>query len=493
MKLVLRWLAIATLTLGVSGYTGSTGVWATKSGTFTAKPFTGDSTGVKNALAYVSAGGRVRVYPGAMTFQSKLNVPAGVEMTWDAGTFTFLSGSGFTIAAGKVKLLGAGLRSTKFTYTGTGDFITLGVNDGNHSGVPNAYDGTGSQVLIQDLWLDGPGSGTTARAIVDWDSGSNDYVRLTIGSWGVGYFGIGADISHFTRVYWSGNGTGTHLGSRSDQNTFDHCYWTGNAIGLLDEFAYHPTLFSPECVFQTTADIILDCPASATSGGDVRTEYVFDIFGGWFESPSSPTLHRHIWVGRGGTSTRRADGLFISGAEFFCSGTDHLLEIDAGNQIRMIGVKQIGVINTSVVLMNSVASVFPEISIAQSSFAQASTLPIFSGAGVSASAEFVSGTRMTNSIASGASITVNASGSEIVEPGALTQNLTVNTPTMPMRGKILRFIFLQDGTGGRTVTWSAAFKVIWSDTGNTANKRSSIEFYYNGANWVQLGAQSPYF
>jgi len=74
----------------------------------------------------------------------------------------------------------------------------------------------------------------------------------------------------------------------------------------------------------------------------------------------------------------------------------------------------------------------------------------------------------------------------------LTADRAVGAPLNPSVGQQIIFNFLQDGTGGHAVTWNAAFKVSWSNTGNTNGKRSSIAFTYNGTNWVQTGSQSPY-
>lgn len=56
------------------------------------------------------------------------------------------------------------------------------------------------------------------------------------------------------------------------------------------------------------------------------------------------------------------------------------------------------------------------------------------------------------------------------------------------KGQELEFIFLQDGTGGRTVTFNSVFKVNWTpDT--TASKRNSIRFRcVDGTNWVQTAS-----
>lgn len=71
----------------------------------------------------------------------------------------------------------------------------------------------------------------------------------------------------------------------------------------------------------------------------------------------------------------------------------------------------------------------------------------------------------------------------------LTGNVTINAPTttnVPY-GTRLRFVFTQDGTGGRTVTWNAVFKVNWTPT-TTAAKVNSIDFMHDGTNWIQVGS-----
>lgn len=74
----------------------------------------------------------------------------------------------------------------------------------------------------------------------------------------------------------------------------------------------------------------------------------------------------------------------------------------------------------------------------------------------------------------------------------LTAARLVGAPGSPFDGQRITFTLVQDGTGGRAVTWNAVFKKSWSDTGNTLNTRSSISFIYDGTNWNQDGAQTPY-
>lgn len=89
-----------------------------------------------------------------------------------------------------------------------------------------------------------------------------------------------------------------------------------------------------------------------------------------------------------------------------------------------------------------------------------------------------------------ANITINPALGDVVFVN-LTGNLHYNAPTAPVRGQRLRVMMQQDATGGRTVSWDAAFAhVAWSDTGNTASTISSIEFIYGASGvWLQSGAQ----
>jgi hypothetical protein len=113
-----------------------------------------------------------------------------------------------------------------------------------------------------------------------------------------------------------------------------------------------------------------------------------------------------------------------------------------------------------------------------------------------ASAEFfLSGRRQipaqAKALTDAATITVDAASSDFFTV-TLGGNRTMGAPSNPTKWQRIMFKILQDGTGGRTLAWNAAFKHAWSDTGNTLNKFSTISFVYDGTNWAQDGAQSPY-
>lgn len=70
--------------------------------------------------------------------------------------------------------------------------------------------------------------------------------------------------------------------------------------------------------------------------------------------------------------------------------------------------------------------------------------------------------------------------------GTLTGNITVNAPSNAHAGCRLSFKFTQDTTAGRTVTWNSVYKRNWTPT-TTNGKINTIEFEYDGTNWIQVG------
>lgn len=70
--------------------------------------------------------------------------------------------------------------------------------------------------------------------------------------------------------------------------------------------------------------------------------------------------------------------------------------------------------------------------------------------------------------------------------GILTGNVTIGLPIGARRGMRLSFVFTQDGTGSRTITWNGAFAVTANGAG-TANQKAMTSFVYDGSRWVQEG------
>lgn len=75
-------------------------------------------------------------------------------------------------------------------------------------------------------------------------------------------------------------------------------------------------------------------------------------------------------------------------------------------------------------------------------------------------------------------------GTQVV---TLTGNITVNAPTRKHKGQRLTLEFTQDGSGGRTVTFSGRWRTNWTpDT--AAGKTNSITVEFDGATWMQVAA-----
>lgn len=72
----------------------------------------------------------------------------------------------------------------------------------------------------------------------------------------------------------------------------------------------------------------------------------------------------------------------------------------------------------------------------------------------------------------------------IVLFGTLTGNTTIGAPIGARAGMELTFVFAQDATGSRTVTWNAVFKASANGAG-AASTFGSTTFVFNGTNWVQ--------
>ena len=86
-------------------------------------------------------------------------------------------------------------------------------------------------------------------------------------------------------------------------------------------------------------------------------------------------------------------------------------------------------------------------------------------------------------------------GGTVTLSTALTSNITWAAPSnVPPAGEKLTIAMTQDGTGGYTVSWNAAyiFPTAWSNTGNTLGKISSVTFVSDGTKLVACGANSWY-
>ena len=91
----------------------------------------------------------------------------------------------------------------------------------------------------------------------------------------------------------------------------------------------------------------------------------------------------------------------------------------------------------------------------------------------------------------GATITWNVIDSPVAKV-TLAGNRTLSAPsgTTPISGQFVSLLAIQDGTGGRTITWNTAYEFA-ADTAPTLTATASLgdlfTFRYNGAKWLEVG------
>jgi len=90
-----------------------------------------------------------------------------------------------------------------------------------------------------------------------------------------------------------------------------------------------------------------------------------------------------------------------------------------------------------------------------------------------------------------ATITWNVIDSPVAKV-TLAGNRTLSAPsgTTPIAGQFVSLLAIQDGTGGRTITWNAVYEFA-ADTAPTLTATASLgdlfTFRYNGAKWLEVG------
>jgi len=90
-----------------------------------------------------------------------------------------------------------------------------------------------------------------------------------------------------------------------------------------------------------------------------------------------------------------------------------------------------------------------------------------------------------------ATITWNVIDSPVAKV-TLAGNRTLSAPsgTTPISGQFVSLLIIQDGTGGRTITWNAVYEFA-ADTAPTLTATASLgdlfTFRYNGSKWLEVG------
>ena len=88
-----------------------------------------------------------------------------------------------------------------------------------------------------------------------------------------------------------------------------------------------------------------------------------------------------------------------------------------------------------------------------------------------------------------ATVTWNATTQDVCKV-TLAGNRTFAAPTNPTTGQFISILLIQDGTGGRTITWNAIYEFA-ADTAPTLTATASLgdlfTFRYNGTKWLEVG------
>ena len=96
-----------------------------------------------------------------------------------------------------------------------------------------------------------------------------------------------------------------------------------------------------------------------------------------------------------------------------------------------------------------------------------------------------------DTLTDGATITWDVIDSPVAKV-TLAGNRTLSAPsgTTPISGQFISLLIIQDGTGGRTITWNAVYEFAL-DTAPTLTATASLgdlfTFRYNGSKWLELG------
>jgi hypothetical protein len=96
-----------------------------------------------------------------------------------------------------------------------------------------------------------------------------------------------------------------------------------------------------------------------------------------------------------------------------------------------------------------------------------------------------------DTLTDGATITWDVIDSPVAKV-TLAGNRTLSAPsgTTPIAGQFVSLLIIQDGTGGRTITWNAVYEFA-ADTAPTLTATASLgdlfTFRYNGAKWLEVG------
>lgn len=394
----------------------------------------------------------------------------------------------------------------------------------------NLYDGVQS-LFIEDVLFKTSGGVTAlsngtgnylagSTCIQDWRGGDVQLRRVTIQGFDTGFSGVQSDVNRWDGVELYGNRLGAYLGPRSDQFTCTALYAALNDRALDMDRPSGQRFIGCQFVGNGASGVnpirIRSSWAAGASG------IIFDNC--WFEhlqGYSAAAVEAFVEIGIGdlvtSTDIHFENPTILGNASGTLPRAQYLVKCDRGDNISIVNpngqywknldamVRFTGTTSPSVLLQarDPLSAMFttsnggsgtPSVTTVKWGAAGfAGGLNIGTGAFTAGNGSF-SG-RVTSglgkqTLAANGAVTFNsntASQFQCTLQANATSSSISNPPGSNISG-LLTISWTQDATGGRTYAWPTNCKFAGgsapSDT--TANKTTSVTFWYDGTNWNEI-------
>lgn len=304
---------------------------------------------------------------------------------------------------------------------------------------------------------------------------------------GIGIHAKEPELHHYENVFINEpGGHGVHLdgdtGEKGINNTLINVrVFDGGARGIFADRVINTTIINPTVLNCVGPEMIFCNRRSATIiNGDVEAISITTGATSTIGLKLSDDSHNVL----GGTYNALNEGIVLSSADNCFISNPHFTNADIATPMTT-GVQMAGSTNNTVIVKDSYTNVTESVSPSSGT-----------------SGNFVKRGPFTNLSSYGSKV-VSASVSGTYAPDlstgtifvlTLTGNTTIATPTNGRDGQKIEFVIYQDGTGGYTLTFSAQWRSSWSDTGNIASARSSVNFSnITSGVYQQIGAQQVYY
>jgi hypothetical protein len=252
----------------------------------------------------------------------------------------------------------------------------------------------------------------------------------------------------------------------------------------------------------TNADVVLTHADVVLTGADVISSAASAA-----AAAASADAFDDVYLGSKATDpTLDNDGDPLTAGDLYFNTTSNILRVYSGSAWQDAAISSIGVVTlTGTQTLTNKTLTSPKINEAVEVTATATELNYSDivTLGTTAASKVFTADANNLTIVSGAVVNVE----DILTDGAtitwdvidspvakvtLGGNRTLSAPsgTTPFAGQFVSLLIIQDGTGGRTVTWNAVYEFA-ADTAPTLTATASLgdlfTFRYNGAKWLEVG------